>query len=343
MSLVASAKKSRSQLLTVTFEQLEYRTGGQAGKQEMAKGIAGLTFGRRRPAAWLVGLVGALVGYLVMRAAALHFQQAQLQKLFVTTAQVMEQCGVDHWFDFGTLLGLHRDGNPVCPSDTDVDVQMASWEDRQRLIDCGAPKFRELGLELDLQRNSIGGIKLSDAYGYYVDMDTWGADPHDPETQLRCRTLPYCQPGFIDTGDHAQFCRIRKDIILPTKAVVWRGQVARVPHRVEELLVLRYGEGWRVPRKFDKGTDTTPWDTFKARIYPVIEFGFVVRTWVVVLWVAATSHWLLLLVLLGVAGFLVHQHRRGKADGRSRMFRNLATGMLRLSQQTGAAKPMSIV
>lgn len=292
---------------------------------------------------WLLSLLGVLLGYLLMRSLALSFQRYRLERLFVDTARVMQDCQVDHWFDFGTLLGLHRDGHPVCPSDTDVDVQMASWEDRQRLIDCGAPKFRALNLELDLHRNDFGGLMLRDPYGYYADLDTWGTDPEDPEL-LRCLTLPYCQPEFLETDSHAQFCRIRRQILLPTQVSQWQGQPARVPHRVEDLLVLRYGDGWRVPRKFDKGTDTTPWDTFKARISPVIEAWFVLRTWLVLIWVTVATHWLFLGCLSAVLGFLYFQQVQRGAP-RSRVFRNLTKGMQRLTRQGAGpvGKGMSMV
>lgn len=187
---------------------------------------------------------------------------------------MQQECGVEHYIDDGTLLGIYRDGGVIL-GDTDVDVMLTSWAGRQKLLECARAQrpFDKHNCRFDGGRGRSGGIKAPDSYNFYCDIDT-AVEEHGA---LRCVTLPYCQPGVIETLDHARFCRINKTLIEPLNVALFRGAALPVPGSTRAFLELKYGATWAISAQFDKGAGTNPWDTFKSKIGHVIEVVFIVK------------------------------------------------------------------
>ena len=243
-----------------------------------------------------------VVGYSGLRASMRSWAQRRHADLVVNVNAVLQECGVTHYIDDGTLLGVYRDGGVIL-GDTDVDVMLTSWAGRQKLLECARLQrpFDKHNYRFDGNRNRNGGIKVSDSYGFYCDIDTAVEEQHT----LRCVTLPYCQPGVIETLDHARFCRINKTLVEPLDVALFRGAALPVPGNTRAFLELKYGATWATPAQFDKGADTNPWDTFKSKIGWVVEVVFIVKY--AYAWVRTDWPITLLVLKLGLAALAIRQ------------------------------------
>jgi len=254
-----------------------------------------------------------------------QFRRQQLYRLLISTAHILDQCDVTYTLDQGTLLGTYRDGQ-IIEGDTDIDILLIGWDQRLRLLKCERDfgYFAENGLRFLDDRNPNGGIAVRDEYQFYVDVDTASLIPDDPEGVqiLRDTTLPHCQPDVITTGSHRTACErpldMMVDVCKSCLSVHWpagcenkkivslhgpctTGEMHGVykfsaPNRTEDFLATKYPD-WKIPRSMDKGTDTTPGDTFKAHIHFIVEFCQVVI--ILTRWIGVYIAGLIMLTVLG--------------------------------------------
>lgn len=149
-----------------------------------------------------------------------------LERLYTEVNRLLADLGIEYWLDWGTLLGHHRDGG-LMPRDYDVDFGALAedcpriWQARHRL----PPGFTMCDASY-----RYGSPKL------YVSLDDWKADLYfyTPRgDRLQC---------FGDTDYPCCVEPFPADLVLPTTPACMLGQATRVPARVRQYLVRRYGE-----------------------------------------------------------------------------------------------------
>src|SRR5262249_11376772 len=149
------------------------------------------------------------------------------------------------WCDFGTLLGLYRDGD-IIPSDKDADLSILAAE-KARIMAL-ADAFRAHGYELTDQGGRARKLlRIIDARTrYYVDI------------------YPYVPDGAVLRSVWAS---PQEDIPL---ALVSRrvstsflGAPVTVPADVPAVLHHRYGPSYATPRRGDKG-NTRPYSLLRS-------------------------------------------------------------------------------
>jgi len=227
------------------------------------------------------------------------FRDQRLDKIILLTKNHLEACDVSHFVTYGTLLGLVRDGS-LLRDETDGDIMLTSMKARQAFVKCGAG-----ALKVDWERNDYGGIRVSDEYGMYVDIDTV---EEQEKGILMTVTGPHCQ-----NDEHAIFCQIPVDEVLPTKILETKelGNV-HVPRNTTAHLERLYGSDWRTPRKGWKGNDTTPYDTFRTAIWPIINNLMLLSLGIRLLWIIRIRCLLLLVVLMiGIRWRRLRKNRHG--------------------------------
>ena len=99
---------------------------------------------------WRRMLVRMGAGYVALRLgiAAFHrMRRRNLQILVTELCQVLDGAGVKYWLDFGSLLGVHRDGDLILhDNDVDIAILNPNWTElmpilKQRL----EPRYRVKG------------------------------------------------------------------------------------------------------------------------------------------------------------------------------------------------------
>lgn len=245
--------------------------------------------------------IGVVIIFLcVVHSQLSNFRDKRLAKLLLLTINHLEACGVSHFVTYSTLLGLIREGS-LLRDETDGDIMLTSMEARQAFIRCGAG-----ALKVDWKRNDYGGIKVFDEYGMYVDIESL---EEQEDGILVTVTGAHCQ-----NGEHATFCRTPEIELLPTKILETRelGNV-HVPRNTTAYLERLYGHDWRTPRPGWKGNDTTPLDTFKAAIWPIINTWLLLSLGIKLLWIMRSWCLLLLLVvMIGCRWGHLRKYRYGK-------------------------------
>lgn len=160
-------------------------------------------------------------------------------ELFVGLNRFLEECGVDHWVNFGTLLGFHRQGALL---DHDIDIDMGClekdaarvWDARHRLPHGWVlhdTSFRHHGPKFYVSHRGFDG----DIYFYREQGES---------------LLP------LEKTRWANYRRpIPRDLLLPTEMRQWVSEAPasssssdssgfssfRVPARVEDYLTFIYG------------------------------------------------------------------------------------------------------
>ena len=173
-----------------------------------------------------------------------------LSKLMVEAAAFFHKHDLHCWLDWGSLLGVVRDGK-LLAWDRDVDFGFHAHAENailEAFANDGRPHRADNGdigfvLETGLfyvpnwgqdyagNRASIPRIYFSETNRLYADM------------------YPYYQTkkGFGMGRIGPSTYDIEGKHILSLRVVNWKGHIIYVPSETEEYLVKRYGEDWMVP------------------------------------------------------------------------------------------------
>lgn len=123
----------------------------------------------------VLAVVGA--GLAVVKWVALSAQQACLRAVVVDMTAVLEKHNLDHWWDFGTLLGLVRGGDIIYTEvDADISIPLST-----RAVFYSTP-----GLLDDLRARAYTieerdelKLRLYGRWGWFADMDVWQPAPNN--------------------------------------------------------------------------------------------------------------------------------------------------------------------
>jgi hypothetical protein len=145
-----------------------------------------------------------------------------------------EECGLEGWIAFGTLLGAVRDGTAI-GHDSDLDLSYLSeeptpaamtlelWRIGRALRRAGKEVVHKSGSFLTVEVVTSDGVRVGiDLYATFF-LDGWFYET----ATVRAR---------LDRGD-----------LLPLREIVFEGRAMPAPAAPERLLELSYGPRWRVP------------------------------------------------------------------------------------------------
>jgi hypothetical protein len=187
---------------------------------------------------WKIGLFLVLL-FLVIRYVFLErCIRWRLRRLAVDLFHVLNETRVQYWADFGTLLGIHREGDIIL-GDNDVDVCVMNVTEQQmhtighwmtRLGYCFRPYL---------------GVSISLVYSGSVHADIYHVRRSEDE-------------GDEILGATGPNSNIPAHLIGDEQGRYWwaRGGVhVKVPCDVKGTLIWRYGTDYMVPRRDFKGRD----------------------------------------------------------------------------------------
>eukprot|EP00894_Picocystis_sp_ML_P004040 jgi/Pico_ML_1/54557/g4889.t1 len=200
--------------------------------------------GNRRGGKALSAVLAGGSAYLSLRAVNhwwLVLRRKLLRDIFLTVVPVLNETNVDYWADFGTLLGMHREGDLIL-HDNDVDVV---------LLD---PDWKEIIPALEKTLESRGyQLKVTETVDketgkLYTWVRVWGLC--GAFADLYAANL--CQDGDM-IKLYNEGLKIPKRLIFPRRSMRFRGTEVSVPGRIEDVLEYRYGEDYMVPKYMEKG------------------------------------------------------------------------------------------
>jgi len=173
----------------------ERRVGGARGlPQRVALGVAAGTF--------------SLYGATQCVIKSFHYlRRRQLREMMLMTLPVLEELGVQHWVDFGSLLGLVRSGDLILhDNDVDVVVLDPDWPQLQEQLSARLGHKYRVGVVRPSEDPSVMWLRVYCPLGM---MDIYGA--HDRGT------------GDVEIEIGRQrLLDLPKAMVLPTRQIAFR-------------------------------------------------------------------------------------------------------------------------
>jgi len=202
--------------------------------------------GNRRGGKALSAVLAGGSAYLSLRAVNhwwLVLRRKLLRDIFLAVVPILNHAEVDYWADFGTLLGLHREGDLIL-HDNDVDVVLLdpNWK---VIIPALEGKLSDRGYNLKVTETVD-----KETGKLYMWVRVWGLC--GAFADLYAANL--CQDGDM-IKLYNEGLKIPTRLIFPRRSMQFRGTPVNVPGRVEDVLEYRYGEDYMVPKYMEKGRD----------------------------------------------------------------------------------------
>jgi len=182
----------------------------------------------------LLAILGLLALLLALTPLLDRFRRRALRRVLRDVAEVLRAREVTYWSDFGTLLGLVRDGDIIL-GDKDVDLCVL---DRDRcLVMAAAADFATRGYFL----TGEGGARRNLMRVF------------DLKTPFYADIYPYLPEGatlksVLDPRDD-----VPAELVKEKTLFAFQGAEVSIPKDAEPLLAYRYGPTFKVPRRNDKG------------------------------------------------------------------------------------------
>jgi hypothetical protein len=164
-----------------------------------------------------------------------RFRRRELRRILRDVCEVLNAHGVEYWCDYGTLLGLVRDGDLIL-GDKDADLCLVV-DQKPRVMGAG-PAFQQRGYRLtDRGGDSRRLLRVFDRRTpFYVDLYEY---TRDGETLRSVLEVPLED--------------VPARLVASRRPLVFLGAPIPVPADAESHLVHRYGPDYRTPRRNDKG------------------------------------------------------------------------------------------
>lgn len=173
----------------------------------------------------------------VLVSCGLWWLQRTLTRMLIDIVTTFNDHGVYYWVDFGTLLGLYREGGVIL-GDNDVDICVIDNKQTHTLMTGPVTtRLRDLG--------------------YTVTKETWSAYRVWMHGVFADIYLTHYEQGTIKgaTGPNSD---ISSTLVGVPKKMHWKqgGIQVNVPENIEKVLIWRYGEDFMTPSPGFKGRDS---------------------------------------------------------------------------------------
>lgn len=183
----------------------------------------------------------------VYRSVAIPVKRQRLQRYGVETLHkvhaILTECGIDYYADWGTLLGIIREGGFI-RYDDDIDLTLVDDKINPRallntLINKGFVFIHALIREDRILEFSVSWKNLSIDFLFRIPVERPGkvgiADVYyDPDIKYETPDQNSYKMWLFDEG-------------IKTKVITFKGVEVRVPDKPEDLLEFEYGPEWRSP------------------------------------------------------------------------------------------------
>lgn len=169
----------------------------------------------------------------------------------LTTSVCRALDGVDYWIDYGTLLGVIRDGD-VLPWDSDVDVTVPieALDDAYHQLEQRLPaRYSVVRCAVGRPCHTIHEAIWSPWWRFHQLTGLYRLLVTDSQSGLNCDVMRTVSPdpSTIHQNRSLPSYKVERADIFPLQHWTLAGQHVNVPHRPETLLERIYGEDWRTP------------------------------------------------------------------------------------------------
>ena len=167
-------------------------------------------------------------------------QRRTLRRMAQDVIQALNETDITYWVDFGTLLGIHREGDIILlDNDADICIPSVTKEQWRRF---GA-RITSMGYEL--QSHILPAIsRVFEPWGLFTDV-------YD---------VALSEDGTVYYGPTGPNSDVPAHLIGVPITIPWtaagRTSLVRVPQDIEGVLRWRYGDDYMTPRPFYKGRDS---------------------------------------------------------------------------------------
>ena len=191
-----------------------------------------------------------------------------LKDQITTTMSALTEAGVYWWTDFGTLLGVIRDGDIVKGDD---DADLGIWKTEAKKLPAVHKALLADGYTLVKSKNNVFKVYPSDCEcvkNNFQDMefalycpDCLNVDLFQYETGSKCMKRACWESWTGMDNVHcggvsgSSFPKHYVSKIVDYTVKAWDNFVVKVPEHYNRFLAFRYGDSWRTPKKGDKGPD----------------------------------------------------------------------------------------
>lgn len=168
----------------------------------------------------------------------------KLAKLMKFLAATFEEEGLKYWLDFGSLLGMVRNGKLI---EHDHDVEMSIFEEDLPKLVALREKIRKQKYKLDYKDLSVEHpkwkwpqIRLPKSKELDVEIMAYRAWPPRDGDESKCVKVR----GY--SARHRALIAPR-EFFAELDSIEYEGVNIAIPSKVEEYLHLRYGPNWKTP------------------------------------------------------------------------------------------------
>ncbi len=207
------------------------------------------------------GVIGLFIVLSLFRVTVLTAQRNCLRNVVRDVSGVMLEYNMDYWWDFGTLLGLVREGDIIFTEvDADISIPLSTRDkffDNENFLKA----WDDLGYTIE-KRDDEGKLRLYGPWGWVADMDVWWpATNHTLNMRTgrdRIRPARYILPEawLLPTQARAD---MRASAGATDSSMAQLGDslpgTLRVPAQPRKVLVYWYGDTWITHRPYYKGND----------------------------------------------------------------------------------------
>jgi hypothetical protein len=181
----------------------------------------------------VLAIVIVIVIILFIKCNGVYITRRILRTMAIDIIDTFNICHIDYWVDFGTLLGIIREGDIIL-GDNDVDICVVE-----------SPELHE---KMKMAKSIL------EEKGYTFTKESW--DAYRFKKYYRVADIyinKINRERNIYHGAEGDKSDISIDYIQPTSIVKWKNVDVKCPSKINETLVYRYGCDWRTPKKDYKG------------------------------------------------------------------------------------------
>jgi len=153
-------------------------------------------------------------------------------KTMISCCEVLENLGIKYRLTDGTILGLYRQGDFI-PHDDDIDIDILDYKD----VDLLQTSMKKLDMKLGrkvVYKKQVHQLAYYSKNLVVFDMIFWYSDGD--------QIVNYSEKGYKRTQPKKYFTDL--------DSITYFEKSYPMPSHIEEWLVFRYGENWRIPKTY---------------------------------------------------------------------------------------------
>jgi len=174
------------------------------------------------------------------------------EKMLEDVTRILEKHSVRYWLDFGTLLGIVREGR-ILPWDDDMDISIFE-EDRQKVHDVVMPEIKRLNYRIYSRMHEMDDdiLKNGDFRTFKVRNYRWKFFKGYVKIDI---FVMYKKGDYIYWREFNKRHRLPLSLVKEFNTIEFKGKEYIKPKDTDAYLTYHYGN-WRVPiAEYDSEVD----------------------------------------------------------------------------------------